>query len=142
MNNEEKTIIEVQGVKLEVDLRHAKRIDKFKIGDAVKVLVKEYSDQRVYPGVIVGFENFKDLPTIVVCYLSKYNSELKFNFFNAQSKDFDITASHDSYIAIEKGDVVENMDRAIIKKEEELADLKRKKQYFLKHFDKYFSLPE
>ena len=142
--DEEKTIVEINGVKLEVDLRHAKRIDRFKIGDSVKVLAKEYSEQRVYPGVIVGFENFKDVPTIVVCYLSGYHSEIRFLYYNSTTKtaDFDIVASHDDYVAIEKGHVVEKMDREIFKKEEELADMNRKKAYFLSHFQKYFTLPE
>ena len=36
--------IEINGVKLEIDLRTAKRVDTFKIGDNVKVLKKEYGD--------------------------------------------------------------------------------------------------
>jgi hypothetical protein len=39
----EKTIIEVSGVKLEVDLRQARRIEEIRIGDRVKVLTKDYS---------------------------------------------------------------------------------------------------
>ena len=42
---EEKRIIEVNGIKMEVDLRNAKRIDQFKVGDSVKVLVKSYSEK-------------------------------------------------------------------------------------------------
>ena len=35
---EEKRIVEIDGVKIEVDLRTAKRIDTFAVGDNVKVL--------------------------------------------------------------------------------------------------------
>ena len=34
-----KTQIEINGVKLEVDLRNATRIDEFKVGDNVKVKI-------------------------------------------------------------------------------------------------------
>ena len=40
---EEKRIVEIDGVKIEVDLRTAKRIDTFRVGDNVKVLCKEYN---------------------------------------------------------------------------------------------------
>ena len=36
--NENIRTIEVNGVTLEVDMRYAKRIDQFKVGDTVKVL--------------------------------------------------------------------------------------------------------
>ena len=69
MTNENKTVIEVNGVKLEVDLRQAVRIDTLGVGDRVKVMVKIYSDYKVYAGVVVGFEPFKELPTIIIAYL-------------------------------------------------------------------------
>ena len=40
---EEKRIIDINGMKMEVDLRTAKRIDTFKVGDNVKVLATEYN---------------------------------------------------------------------------------------------------
>ena len=39
MENENKRIIEVNGVKMEIDLRQAKVIDNYKVGDYVKVKV-------------------------------------------------------------------------------------------------------
>lgn len=69
MNDQNKRVIEINGVKLEVDMRYAKRVDELRVGSKVKVLNKEYSSYKVYPGVIVGFEEFDNLPTIVVAYL-------------------------------------------------------------------------
>ena len=40
---EEKRIVEIDGVKIEVDLRTAKRVDSYKVGDNVKILEKEKS---------------------------------------------------------------------------------------------------
>ena len=58
---ENKRIVEIDGVKIEVDLRSAKRIDTFKVGDNVKVLCKDYNNQfKVKPGIITDFANFTD----------------------------------------------------------------------------------
>ena len=68
MENENIKTIEINGVKLEVDLRTCRRIDTFKVGDNVKILKKQYNEYRVYSGVIVDFVNFKERPAIVVAY--------------------------------------------------------------------------
>lgn len=89
----EKTIIEINGIKLEVDLRNAKRVDEFKVGDNVKVLIKKYSDTFVsHPGVIIGFDAFEKRPTIIICYLDVdySNSAVRFCYFNQDSKDLEI----------------------------------------------------
>ena len=46
-----KKIVEIDGIKLEIDMRTAKRIDQFKVGDKVKILVKKYD-------TFVLFHNF------------------------------------------------------------------------------------
>ena len=60
------TIIEVNGIKLEVDLRTAKRVDQLRVGDRVKVLNKAYDGYEVLPGTVVCFEPFEKLPTTSV----------------------------------------------------------------------------
>lgn len=40
---EERRIVEINGVKIEVDMRTAKRVDSFRVGDNVKVLDKDYN---------------------------------------------------------------------------------------------------
>ena len=40
MSDEQKRIVEIGGVKIEVDLRTAKRVDSYRVGDPVKVLTK------------------------------------------------------------------------------------------------------
>lgn len=143
----ETKIIEIEGVKLEVDLRKAKRIDRFKVGDKVKLLIttKGYGnkpDHEVYPGVIVGFENFEKLPTIVIAYLEmKWDeAELKFFYLNKDTEDAEIAATYDDYLPVQKDDVIKRLDREIVKKETELEELNKKKHYFLNNFDKYFEM--
>jgi hypothetical protein len=136
----ETRIIEINGIKVEVDLRTAKRVDQFKVGDRVKCLVKEYSKYSVYPGVIIGFEDFKTLPTLIIAYLKlEYSgSSLVFLNINAETEDVEIVPADDEYLPIEKGDVVGNFDTEIRRKQAEVEDLERKKAYFLKRFNQYF----
>ena len=85
---EERTVVEINGVKMEVDLRTARTIDTYKVGDRVKVLVKKYSDTyETHHGVIVAFDNFENLPTITVCYITTgYNGDLSFSYINEKNK--------------------------------------------------------
>lgn len=137
----DKTIIEVNGIKLEVDLRYAKRIDQFKVGDNVKVLIKGYGDSfKSYPGVIVGFDNFKERPTIVICYADiDYSScNIKFCYFNQDTKDVEICHMGEHEKTLDRERVIDYLDKDIFKKQAELDDLNRRKNYFLENFDRYF----
>ena len=137
---EDKRIIEINGVKMEVDLRHAKVIDNFKVGDTIKVLIKGYSSYTSYVGMIVGFDEFEKLPTIIVAYLKlEYStSAIEFVYYNAESKDVDICKINDWDIPYSKQQIIDKMDREINKKEEELRELNSKKNLFLSMFGKYF----
>jgi len=140
--NEEKRIIEINGVKFEADMRNMKRVDRFRVGDKVKVLIKKYSDTfEVHSGVIVGFTLFEKLPTATVVYLDISYSETKLVFlsYNSESKDVEIAADYDETLQINKGDVVARLNNEIEKKKQEIEEIERKKAYFLKHFEMYFS---
>lgn len=137
------TVIEINGVKLEVDLRNAKRIDNLKVGDRVKILRKEsgYSEFKVHHGMLIGFDEFKERPTLVCAYMDTgYNGGLKFLYYNSESKDCEVIASRDAdMIGIEKDSVLRTMDREIATKESELQGLRDKKTYFLAHFNSYWA---
>jgi hypothetical protein len=138
----EKTIIEVNGVKLEIDLRDAKRIEHFAIGSKVKILKKgPYSGDslKVHAGIVVGFEEFKTHPTIVVAYLDDgYNPSVKMLYYNDETKETEMILSDDDYLPFERENVIDKMDKDIEKKEIEVMDLKRSKEYFIKMFGSYF----
>lgn len=141
MTDSQMTIIEVNGIKLEVDLRTAKRIDQLKVGSRVKCLVKTYSDFKTYPGVVIGFEPFNQRPTIVVAYLEvDYSSAaLKFMSFNSDTKDFEIVADIDNNaLEVDKANIVQKFDRELAKKELEVEEIQDKKAFFLAHFGRYF----
>lgn len=142
MSEKQTTIIEVNGVKLEVDLRSAKRIDQLVIGTRVKCLVKGYGgDFATYPGVIVGFDPFPSKPTMNVAYLdSSYGGGLKFKAFNADTKDFEVVADLDNNsLEIDRDDVLRRMDREIEAKRLEVEKLEQARTYFLAHFGRYFA---
>lgn len=143
MSESQTTIIEVNGVKLEVDLRSAKRIDELKVGSRVKCLEKSsYSGMKTYPGVIVGFEPFPSLPTIVVAYLDiGYGTPgLKFKTFNAETKDFEVVADLDNNaLEIDRDEALAHFTREAEKKRLELREIEQKREFFLAHFGRYFA---
>lgn len=137
------TIIEINGVKMEVDLRKAKIVhDNLRVGSRVKILVKSsYGSPEVYPGIVAGFEMFPSLPTITVAYLTGgyESSGLNFAAVNAKTADkYEIVPSIDDDLPVKKGDVLQRIEREIEKKRADIADLESKRAFFLRHFDEYF----
>lgn len=140
--SEEKRVIEINGMKLEVDLSKAKRIDEFRIGDNIKVLRKAYSTSYdVDNGVIVDFVNFNSLPTIqIAMFKQNYNgSEIQFLNYNAQTKDIEISACSKHELTLEKNKMVERLQAEIDKKKTEVDELKNKLDWFNKFYGKYFT---
>jgi hypothetical protein len=136
-----KQIIEVNGVKLEVDLRTARRIEELQVGSRVKVLLKsDYSEPEVASGIIVGFEPFPDLPTIIVAYVkSEYNAVgLKTIHYNAKSKNVQIVASIDDDFSVSKKEVLGWFDREEKKARDTLAEIDAKREFFLDRFKSYW----
>lgn len=137
---DEKRIIEIDGVKVEVDLRHAKRVDTFKVGDNIKILDKECSDYKVKPGIIVDFAEFQELPTMVIAVFeegSYWNSapSIKFIYYNTKTADkVEIVPASDDEIKLSKDGVIEKFEREIQKKKNEYTDLQNQLEYFKKHF--------
>lgn len=141
MSDPTNTTIEVNGVKLDVDLRTARRIDTIAVGTRVKVLRKEYSSYKVLHGVVIGFEPFKNLPTIIVAAATiSYNeAKVEFIYYNAETKDIEmVVACEDDLAALDKNDFVSQVDREIGKKQAEINDLNAKKAYFLDKFRCYW----
>ncbi len=138
---ENKRVIEINGIKLEVDLSTAKRIDEFRVGDNVKVLRKEYSDSyKIEAGVIVEFVNFKELPTVVIAVFNQDYSGVNIDFinFNAETEGVEIMPCCEHELKLEKCRVMDKFDIEIEGKRRQLEELINKRDYFEKHFQKYF----
>lgn len=142
--NENKRVIEINGVKIEVDLRTAKRIDEFKLGDNVKILKKESGNFKVLPGVIIDFVDFKELPTIQIATfeVDYWGAKMEFINFNSETKDIEISLVSEHELVLEKDKVIDRLEREISKKQHELDEIVTKKNYLLKHFSKYFKETE
>lgn len=138
-----KHIIEINGVKMEIDTRQARRIDTIKVGTRVKVLQKKYGDTfEVKHGVVIGFEPFKELPTIIIAVAAiEYNSaKVEFVYFNTSCKDIQLVVAYDDDLAaLDKNDFTNKVDAEIAKKELEILDLRQRRQYFLDKFACYWA---
>lgn len=138
---EEKKIIEINGVKLEVDLRSARRIDEFKVGDTVKVLDSRNDKNEMRTGVITDFANFKDLPTIMVAvykagsYWEK--PSIEFIPYNADTEGIEIVGVSAEEVIVSRDTITQKFDDEIIKKRDELNDLIVKRDTFVKYFGKH-----
>ena len=139
MTENTKHTIEINGVKMEIDLRHATQIHTdLKIGSKVKVLDKEYSSHKVWHGVIVGFENFPSLPTIEVCFLETSYGEPKLRFASVNTKTsekYEIVPAIDWSPLAKKEEIMKWFDEEIRKTEENIKILKSKKEYCEKYLD-------
>ncbi|WP_417353574.1 hypothetical protein [Flavobacterium alkalisoli] len=113
-------------------MRTAKVIDQYKIGDHVKILKKKYSDNyESYHGILVGFDDFKSKPTLIVAYLD-YN-ELKFEYINDDCKtEVCIANEHDTFI--DGNNILERMQNDYLKKIAEAEEMQRKLTYFREKF--------
>lgn len=140
---ENKRIIEIDGVKVEIDLRTAKRVDSFKVGDNIKILDKEYDSYKVKPGIIVDFAEFQELPTIVIAVFDEGSwsstPNISFIYYNKNtSKKVEIVSCSEDEIKVSKEGVIERFEREIQKKKNEYDDLKNKLEYFKTHFLKIY----
>jgi hypothetical protein len=136
----EKTIIEINGVKLEVDMRYARRVEEMRIGDRVKVLSKSYGGHEVNPGIVVGFEPFAKLPTIVVAVakVDWNKSEINFVHYNAESKDVEIVVAADPDFELDRERIIKGFDKQIASKHREIQEIEERKRYFETNFRAYW----
>ena len=137
--DETKRIVEIDGVKVEVDLRQAKRVDCFRVGDNVKILDKSYTEYKVKPGIIVDFAEFQELPTIVIAVFNEgswsSSPSIEFLHYNAKTADkVELVPATEDELKVSKDGVIEKFEREIQKKKNEYTDLQNQLEYFKKHF--------
>lgn len=135
----DKRIVEINGIKMEIDMESARRVDEFRVGDNVKVLKDK---KNILDGVIVDFVNFKDLPTIKIAYFDNdywSGNAIKFVNYNSQTEDIEIMPACQTDIKIEKSRVVDKIQGEIDKKQAELDSLRAKLRWFYDYYGKYFA---
>lgn len=132
--------IEIDGVKVAVDMRTVKKIDVYRVGDNVKVLKKSYDTYKTYSGVIVDFVNFKELPAIVVAYFNQDYSgtSIEFETITKDTKDIEIAPCLPHELSINKNRVIDKFNYEIEQQQHKVDELKAKRDYFLENFGKFF----
>lgn len=132
--------IEIDGVKVAVDMRTVKKIDVYRVGDNVKVLKKSYDTYKTYSGVIVDFVNFKELPAIVVAYFNQDYSgtSIEFETITKDTKDIEIAPCLPHELSINKNRVIDKFNYEIEQQQHKVDELKAKRGYFLENFGKFF----
>lgn len=130
-------IIEINGIKCEIDDRHITKVEEYRVGTRVKCLVKNYSGYAVHPGVIVSIDAFEKLPTINVAYVPDTfgtAGEVKFQAFNANTTEFEIVPLDPDDILPSKETIRDYFDKSIAKKRAELQEMEDRKGFFLRAF--------
>lgn len=137
---EDKRTVEINGIKMEVDMRTATRVDQFRVGDNIKILNKEYNGFKVENGVIVDFLNFKDLPTIQVAIFeqSYQGSTIRFININSETENVEFLPASRHEMQLEKKNVVDQMNNEITSLENKKKDLEAKLNWFIDYYGKYF----
>ena len=135
-----KRIVEINGVKLEVDLREVQTIETYKVGDLVKVLVPEYSDKfKSHAGAIIGFDDFEKRPTVIVAYLDAAygKAEVKMAYVHEGAK-IEICHASEGDVPFSKQQIMELLDKNITDKQKELDGATWHKVRFEQWFGQYF----
>ena len=139
--SEEKRIIEIAGIKMEVDMRHVKRIDTFKVGSPVKLLKKQYSDEyRSYPGIIVGLTEFKENPAIDILYVDGH--DVSFLTVTGSSKNIEMAPMNPNEFVFEKKDIIAQLSKNCDDKYAEYVKAVQKRNAFIYNFGKVLRLDE
>ena len=133
----------IQGTHFEISRAPDYNPEKFvRIGDRVKIMKKGYDKWNSYAGVVVSFDDFKDLPTINIVYVDvSYSScNLQMVAYNNETKDIKVCFLPDDSkeLDIDRASTLDRFDNEIEKKKAELAELFYKKAYFEKNFGKFF----
>lgn len=141
--NEHMRTIEVGGLKFDVDMRTAKKVETYKVGDKVKVLWKSYSGYNASPGVIVGIDAFNKLPTIVIAYVeSAFGNDgaVKFAYLNAKAEDVEICPMAEDDVVPNRETILTFFNRAIQAKQLEIDQINTRKEYFLRQYGTAFGV--
>jgi len=141
MSNE-MTVVEINGIKMEIDLRTARRIDTFRVGDGIKVLRKRYgTEYEVMPGAIVGFAEFQKLPTIEVVCIT-HGGSVEFISFNSQSTDVELAPMNRYEMAFDRAAIEATLIRAVESAQSSVRDAEAKLKAFRTEIVKAFDLQE
>ena len=137
--------IEVAGHVYEVDMSTARKVEAYRVGDAIKILIKEKygSSYNAFPGAIVGIDAFKKLPTIIVAYIKSGmgtpDGSVHFAYLNDKNEDdIEICPMVEDDLMPSKDVVLEYFNKALGDLEDKRREIEMKRDYFVNHFGTAF----
>lgn len=139
---EGKRIIEVDGVKMEIDLRTARVVDTYHVGDNVKILRKRYNGYEILPGAIVGFTEFRNRPALELLAIEPDGSVIFLTYAaknDGEQQDIEIAPFNKFELLIDRASIMDKLNRCVEVKENELRDATAKRNAFVQTFEKVFA---
>jgi len=98
--------------------------EEYKLGDTVRILVKDYSEFVAYSGIIVAIDDFAKSPSVTVCYFTNgYNPEVKFKTISGNEKDSEISKGGDFDDSLSFDTVISIFENKVLTKKGELESL-------------------
>lgn len=134
-------VVEINGVSVEFDEKLIIK-QEIKVGDPVQLLKKEYSDYKLYKGVVTQILPFSDKPVVEVMYIEEGYSSFNIKtavIADGQDSGMKIVRVKDEFLPFTKDRAIDMLDAKIEEAKRALQDAEDKKAYFLKYYDKYFS---
>ena len=135
MGDEDTRTIEINGVKCEVDMRTVRKVESYRVGHRVKVLVKGYSGYSVHVGAIVSIDPFKERPTINVAYVENTLSsvgDLKFVAINSDTEGVELCPIDGEDVLPNRETVLAYFNKALERKQLEMQEIEQRKDYFMR----------
>lgn len=137
--------VEVGGMTLEFDEKLVMK-QEVRVGDNVNLIVKEYSDYKIYKGVVISLLPYADdNVAIEVLYIddSYTGFEIKKKTLMSKVTDEEVKAriikiENDDFLPFTKERAIDILDKSILDAENKYNEAKAKKEYFLKYYNKYF----
>lgn len=130
--------VEINGIQIEFDEKAFLK-QELRVGDAVSVLVKKYSNVELYKGVVTDILPFEKGSCIGVMWVEAGYSdiEIKTAAITENTEDYQIIKTDGTFLPFTKEHALELFDKKIRCAEHELAEAKEKKAYFLKYYNQY-----
>jgi hypothetical protein len=138
-NTEQYQAVTIKGLVYEVPVKPIIKQESLRVGDYVKLLMKKSYGEgyESFVGMVLNFEPFENLPTVVIAYLEDdfTGTDMRFLYLNKKSKEkVEIIKIPPYEVKFKRPDAIERMEKKIIKLQEEIAEMESKIILFKKYF--------
>lgn len=116
----------------------------YRVGDKVKLLIKEYSSEYVYNGILANISFFGEKPVVEVIYWKGQYDGVASAVISDGNPSNQITKFSNDLEgdADMKVNLMQYFDREVERKESELFDLKQKRARYLEFMERFSAAKE